>query len=156
MYNDFMQVLDLIKNPDKYQAQLQVLMDKQQAIDASIAEMGVKGDIATAKQDAQSLVEQAKAIVEDAKSQATKIVTAAQTAFDKRNADLKDREIIADQKLANYNTMKATEAARNDALRQQEKQLAVMQKDLETQKATLATAQAEVDARLDKLRQAMG
>jgi multidrug resistance efflux pump len=155
-FDDFMQVLDLIKNPKDYEAKVKDLIAQQKAIQDSIDELNIKGDIGKARDDANTLVKQAKAKVEAANKQAADIIAGAQASFDKRNAELQVREVIADQKFADYNTMKAQEAARNEALRVQEKQLSAMQADLESTKATLRSAQAEVDERLNKLRQAMG
>jgi DNA primase large subunit len=155
-FDDFMQVLDLIKNPKDYEAKVKDLIAQQATIQSLIDELNVKGDVAKAQEQAATLVKQAQAKVEAANKQAAEIIAGAQAAFDKRNAELQVREVIADQKLADYNTMKANEAARNEALRQQEKQLSALQADLEDTKASLRVAQAEVDERLTKLRQAMG
>jgi peptidoglycan hydrolase CwlO-like protein len=155
-FDDFMQVLDLIKNPKDYEAKVNELVAQQATIQSLIDELNIKGDIAKAQQQAETLVKKATAYVEDANKQAAKIIADAQAAFDKRNTELQAREVIADQKMADYNTMKNQEAARNEALRQQEKRLAAMQADLEDTKATLRTAQTEVDERLTKLRQVMG
>ena len=155
-FEEFLSILDLLKTPAKYEAQIAELQARNDAIQSSIKQLGVVGDIAKAKAAAERLNDKALALVDQASVEAAKIVAGAQAAFDKRNAELKEKEIVADQAIANYNTIKNQQAARDNELRLQEKAVAATQESLAKIQAELAAKLVEVDARLDKLRQAMG
>lgn len=155
-FEEFLSVLDLLKNPAKYEAQIADLQERDKAIQESIKQLGVVGDIAKAKDAAAKLQEKAQAAVDKATKEAESIVAGARSAYDKRNEELKAKEVIADQAIANYNTIKNQQAARENELRQQEKAVAALQEALAKQQAELAVKQAEVDERLTKLRQVMG
>lgn len=155
-FEEFLSVLDLLKNPAKYEAQIADLQERDKAIQESIKQLGVVGDIAKAKDAAAKLQEKAQAAIDKATKEAESIVAGARSAYDKRNEELKAKEIIADQAIANYNTIKNQQAARENELRQQEKAVAALQEALAKQQAELAVKQAEVDERLTKLRQVMG
>ena len=155
-FDDFLKVLDLLKDPAKYEAQVKELEARNQAIQDSIAQLGVVGDVAKAKAKAEALANKAEALVASAQEQAAEIVANAQTAFDKRHAELKEREVVADQALADLRTIKSQTAARENELRAQEKQATALQEQLQKTRDELAAKQAEVDERLAKLRQVMG
>ena len=154
-FDDFLKVVDLIKDPAQYEAKLAELQARNDAIQASIAELGIKGDIAKAQAKADALVAKADLILANATADARNIISTAQTVFDKRHEELQAREVIADQALADYNTMKNSFAVRSDELRTGEKALAVARAQLQADQADLASKQLEVDQRLEKLRQAM-
>ena len=155
-FEEFLSILDLLKTPAKYEAQVAELQARNDAIQESIKQLGVVGDIAKAQAAVAKQADKAQAIVDKAIKEAEAIVAGAQSAFDKRHAELKDKEVIADQAIANYNTIKNQQASRENELRVQEKTVNTLQEVLAKQQAELAVKQAEVDARLDKLRQAMG
>lgn len=155
-FEEFLSVLDLLKNPTKYEAQIADLQERDKVIQESIKQLGVVGDIAKAKDAAAKLQEKAQAAVDKATKEAESIVAGARSAYDKRNEELKAKEVIADQAIANYNTIKNQQAARENELRQQEKAVAALQEALAKQQAELTVKQAEVDERLTKLRQVMG
>ena len=155
-FEEFLSILDLLKTPAKYEAQVAELQARNDAIQESIKQLGVVGDIAKAQAAVAKQADKAQAIVDKAIKEAEAIVAGAQSAFDKRHAELKDKEVIADQAIANYNTIKNQQASRENELRVQEKTVNALQEVLAKQQAELAVKQAEVDARLDKLRQAMG
>ena len=155
-FDDFLKVVDLLKDPAKYEAKVAELQSRNDAIQASIAELGIKGDIGKAQAKAEALVTKAEQTVADATVQAEVIVANARSAFDKRHTELKAREVVSDQALANYNTIKAQQAGREDALRTSEKAIDALRSTLETERASLAAKQLEVDERLAKLRQVMG
>ncbi len=155
-FDEFLSVIDLLKDTTKYEAKVAELQAREQAIKDATDQLGVVGDIAKAKQQAIKLNDQAQASVEAAAVKATEILVGAQTAYDKRHSELKSREVVADQALANYNTIKSQLAAREDALRSQEKAVESLRDSLQKQLDDLAVKQVEVDARLEKLRQAMG
>lgn len=154
-FDDFLKVVDLLKDPAQYEAKVAELQARNDAIQASIAELGIKGDIAKAQATADALVAKADLILANATADARTIVANAQTAFDKRYAEIQAREVIADQALADYNTMKNSFAVRSDELRAGEKALATARAQLQADQADLTSKQLEVDQRLDKLRQVM-
>lgn len=155
-FDEFLSVIDLLKDTTKYEAKVTELQAREKAIKDATDQLGVVGDIAKAKQQVIKLNDQAQASVEAAAVKAAEILVGAQTAYDKRHSELKSREVVADQALANYNTIKSQLAAREDALRSQEKAVESLRDSLQKQLDDLAVKQVEVDARLEKLRQAMG
>jgi phage gp36-like protein len=155
-FEEFLSVLDLLKNPAKYEAQVAELQARNDAIQESIKQLGVVGDVAKAKAAAEKLKDKAQAALDKASAEAEAILTTARSAYDKRHEELKAKEVVADQAIANYNTIKNQHAARENELRQQEKAAAALQEALAKQQADLAVKQAEVDERLTKLRQVMG
>lgn len=155
-FDEFLSVIDLLKNPEKYAAQIAELQARNDAITESIKTLGVVGDVAKAKAAAQAQADKAASLVDKANREAESILAGARTAYDKKFADLQKKEVAADQALADHNTMKSTFAARSDELRKAEKALEQAQKQLDADRADLASKQAEVEVRLAKLREAMG
>jgi len=155
-FEEFLSILDMLKTPAKYEAQIAELQARNDSIQESIKQMGVVGDIAKAQAAIAKQTDKAQAVLDAATKEAAALVAGAQVAFDKRNAELKAKEVVADQAIANYNTIKNQQVSRENELRVQEKAVATVQEVLAKQQADLAVKQAEVDARLDKLRQAMG
>ena len=155
-FDDFLKVVDLLKDPAKYEAKVAELQAHQDAIQASINELGIKGDIVKAQSKADALVAKADIILANATADARNIVSTAQTVFDKRHAELQVREAAADQAITDYNTIKNQQVFRENELRQKEKAVEALQATLAKQQAELTDKQIEVDARLDKLRQVMG
>lgn len=155
-FDEFLSVIDLLKDTAKYSTRIAGLQAREKAIVDATTQLGIVGDIAKAKQQAAKLKEQASAAVEAATNEAAKIVSGAQTAFDKRHAELKEREVVADQAVTNYNVIKAHQASREDTLRAKEKELESLRVVLQKQLDEVAVKQVEVDDRLTKLRQVMG
>lgn len=155
-FDDFLKVVDLLKDPAQYEAKVAELLAREAAIQASIEQMGAVGDVFKAKAKADALVAKAQVILDDATAQAQTILTGAQGAFDKRHIELQAREVVADQALADYNTIKSQFAFRSDSLRSEEKVIAAAKAQLQADQADLATKQQEVESRLAKLREVMG
>jgi chromosome segregation ATPase len=155
-FDEFLSVLDLLKDPSKYEAKITELKAREKAIQDSVAQLGVVGDIAKSQAKVKSLTDKAETLVANAQAQAEDIISGAQAAFNKRHDELKAREVVADQALANYNTIKSQLAAREDALRAQEKVVETLRESLQKQQEDLSVKQLEVDERLSKLRQVMG
>lgn len=156
MYDDFLSVLDLIKNQDKYAAAVAELVARNQSIQDSIVQLNVVGDIDKAQKSAAFKNAQADQALLDAQVQANKIIADAQKAYDSKFADIQAREVVADQALANYNTIKNQLTGRENDLRQAEKLVEQQRVALDKALADTAAKQVELDARLDKLRQVMG
>lgn len=155
-FEEFLSVVDLIKNADKYSAKVAELQAREDAINESIKQLGEVKNLAKAKAAVALLQEQAQATVANANKEAMEILASAQTAYNDRHERLKSREVVADQALANYNTIKNQQAARENELRVKEKEVEALRSSLKAQEDTLRKAQAEVDERLAKLRQVMG
>jgi adenine-specific DNA methylase len=155
-FDEFLSVIDLLKDTAKYSTRIAELQAREKAIVDATTQLGVVGDIAKAKQQAAKLKEQASSAVEAATVKAAEIVSEAQKAFDKRHAELKEREVLADQAVTNYNVIKAHQASREDVVRTKEKEVDALRTALQKQQEELAVKQVEVDERLAKLRQAMG
>lgn len=155
-FDDFLKVVDLLKDPAQYEAKVAELTDREAGINAAIAELAEKSGIISTLEGAQKKLAESAAVLDDAKVQAQAIITGAQTAFDKRNTELQAREVIADQAMADYNTIKNQLAFRSNELSQGEKALNSARAQLQADLADLANKQKEVDARLAKLREAMG
>ena len=155
-FDDFLKIIDLLKNPDSYQAQVAELTARNQAIQDSITQLNIGSDIAQATAAAHALNDQAQAMIVQATAQAADIIAGAQKAFDSKYAEIAIREVAADQALANYNGIKVQWAARDGELRVAEKALAAGQAQLLQDQSDLRVKQAEVDDRLTKLRQVMG
>lgn len=155
-FDEFLKVLDLLKDPSKYEAKVAELQAREVAIQESIKSLGVVGDIAKAKKKAEALVAEAEAKVIKAQDEAEVIVTAAHNAYNTKLANLQAKEVVADQALANYNTIKEQTASREAALRASEKEIEKARAQLTKDQQELSAKQAEVDERLAKLRQVMG
>ena len=156
MYDDFLSVLELIKNPDLYKTKVDELIAREQAIQEAIKQLGIVGDIDKARKKVEAQLASADKAVTDAKTLADKIVSDAQGVFDKRHEELKQREIVADQAIANYNTIKTQQMSRENDLRQAEKFVEQQKATVAKELLDVATKQAELDSRLEKLRQVMG
>lgn len=155
-FDEFIKILDLLKEPAKYEAQMKMLKDQQDSIQESIKQLGVVGNIVTAKKKADNLTEIAEKKLADAQVEAEKIISTAQKSFDERYADLVKREAAADEAMTTFRNHKMTWGARAEEHRAKEQQLHSMEKGLLAGQAELAKRQAEVDERLAKLRQVMG
>lgn len=155
-FDEFLSVIDLLKNTTKYEAKITELKEREKAIQDATATYGIVGDVAKAQAKADALVAKAEDVLAKANKQAETIIANAQVVFDKRHAAIQVREVAADQALANYNAIKASFAARDNELRTAEKSVEAARKQLEAQSADLSIKQAELDGRLGKLRQVMG
>lgn len=155
-FEEFLSVIDLLKDTKKYEAKVAELKAREQAIQDSITQLGVVGDVVKAKAQADATIVKAEDLLAKATKQAEQVLAGAQTAYDKRHTELQAREVVADQALANYNTIKNQLASREDALRAKEKEADALRAALQKQQEELSVKQVEVDERLAKLRQVMG
>lgn len=155
-FDEFLSVVDLLQNTTKYSSRIEELKKQEQAIKDATEQLNVVGEIAKVKQQTAKLNEQAKAALQTAQDTATKIVADAQVVFDKRHADLKAREIVAEQAITDYNAIKASQIARDEAFRLKEKETTNLRASLQAQLDAVAVKQLDVDERLAKLRSAMG
>jgi G:T/U-mismatch repair DNA glycosylase len=155
-FDEFMKVLDLLKNPASYEAKVAELLAREEAIKAALVSMGAVSDLNKAKTQVEKQLEKAEATVAKAQQEADTIVKNARAVYDKQFAELKAKEVVADQAIANYNAIKNTQASREEALRTAEKEVAKLREYADAERARLAAKESEVDERLAKLRQVMG
>ena len=155
-FKELLNFIDFVKNPESYEAQLTQLREEQQRLQQNI-EATVKLDEVNAfhAQAAQAAAEGQK-VIDEAKDQAAGIIAAAKTAYDTKLAEL-DAQVQALAKDA------ANAAAALQEAKDQAKALKALKKSLEEaqgavilERQALATAQADVDARLEKLKAVMG
>ena len=155
-FDEFLGILELLKNSSKYEAKVEELKQRQEAIQESITTLGVVGDIAKAKTQAESLVTKGKELVTKAEAQAASLLAGAQVAYEDKHKALQAREVLAGEALAKYKTITEQFAFRDSALRVVEKQAEALRKQLDIQSSELSVKQKELDERLAKLRQVMG
>ena len=155
-FDEFLKVLDLLQNPDKYAAQIAELTQRHDSIQVSIEHLNSRIAVAVTQEEADKNLAEAKKTVADAKEEAKKITEKASASFDKKLADLVVRETAAEQAIQAHQNAKLLWAERKAEHIAKEKQLGDLRKQLDDGIAEMAKKQAEVDARLNKLRQAMG
>lgn len=155
-FDEFLKVLDLLQNPDKYAAQIAELTTRHEEIKTSIGHLNDRVNVAVTQATADKNLADAKEIVDKAKQEAQQILAKAQQAFDKRLADLQVRETAAEQAIQAYQQSKQQWADRKAEHIAKENQLNAFQKQLDTVQQDLTKKQLEVDARLSKLRDVMG
>lgn len=155
-FDEFLSVIDLLKDTKKYEAKVAELKAREQAIQDSITQLNVVGDINKAQTKANAAVLKAEETLSAASKQADQIIAAAQVVFDKRHAELKEREMVAEQAITDYNTIKSQLASREEVFRSKEKAVEALREILQKQQDEFTVKQAEVDERLTKLRQVMG
>lgn len=155
-FDEFLSVIDLLKDTKKYEAKVAELKAREQAIQDSITQLNVVGDINKAQTKANAAVLKAEETLSAASKQADQIIAAAQVVFDKRHAELKEREMVAEQAITDYNAIKSQLASREEVFRSKEKAVEALREILQKQQDEFTVKQAEVDERLTKLRQVMG
>jgi chromosome segregation ATPase len=155
-FEEFLSVLDLLQNPDKYAAKIDELTQREAGIKLSIEHINDRVDVAITHETANQALEDATKVLKEAKEQAQKLLATQQASFDKRLADLQVREIAAEQAMNTYRHSKQQWSQRAEEHRAKEEQLVNTQKQLEADRADLSSKQAEVEVRLTKLRQVMG
>lgn len=155
-FDEFLSVIDLLKDTKKYEAKVAELKAREQAIQDSITQLNVVGDINKAQSKANAAVLKAEDMLSAASKQADQIIAAAQVVFDKRHTDLKEREMVAEQAISDYHAIKSQLASREEVFRSKEKAVESLREILQKQQDEFTAKHAEVDERLAKLRQVMG
>ena len=149
---DFLDFVDFIKNVEKYEARVQVLKDENDRLETNIKLTSEVADIPRTKQLTEDLYASAKKELASAKEQAVEIKEKAKTAFDKRLGELTSREQAAEEKYQiATSTLKEAQDLNSQLNSALQKQLA----EYEARQIKLQEAQAEVDARLAKLKSVM-
>jgi len=155
-FDEFLKVLDLLQNPDKYAAQIAELTEREESIKLSIEHLNARIDAAITQEQADAFLTESADVLAKAKVTAQDTIAKAQASFDKRLADLQVRETAADQAMQTFQNSKIQWAARKAEHIAKENELLNGRKQLDADLEDLRSKQAEVDARLNKLRQAMG
>lgn len=152
---DVVDFLDLVKNPEKYEALANELQARQDALDARIAAVGLIGDIEGLKQKAEKLVSVANKKAEKIEADANDAFEKRQAAYDDLFAKLKEQELAvakkaqdADSKLAIVNELVSATANKQSSITQRERAVSL----LESQVADL---KAEYEEKVAKLRSVM-
>lgn len=155
-FQDIETFIDLVKNPKAYEAKLAELKAYDASIKANIALSNDIADIKKAKELAANALQQATAKFEAADEQAAKIVADASVVYNKRFAELAEKERKAEEAVAAKKAMELSVTQRNLELTRLEKELAKAQVALETEKVQVAEKQKDLDKRLEKLKSVMG
>lgn len=155
-YKELLNFIEFVKNPEAFEAKLLELQAEQKRLQENIEATIKLGDLNRLYDEAQKTAQASESILAEAKAQAETIVTAAKHSYDARLAELEKRmQVLAEsekataQALANAN-LHAAEAKKVT------KSLKDAQGAVILERQTLAAAQAEVDARLEKLKAVMG
>lgn len=155
-FTDFLEVFDLLKNPEKYESLLHQLIEHEKAIKDNIALSEDVTDINTAKQLAADALNEALAIKEEAKKEAAKIKAGQAAAYDKKFADLAAKQVVADQAIADRKAMEIRLASREAELAERLRQLTKQEDALYATKMANEALNKELQERLEKLRSVMG
>lgn len=155
LFEDFVDILELLSDPEKYKAKVKELTDRETSIKANIALGVTAANVVEIQRKADTQLKRATEALDQATKQADTLVAGATVAFNKRNADLQEREIVAETAIASNKQATADRLASEQAIRTLEKQLNTKALTLQAQAETLRLAQADVDERLTKLRTVM-
>lgn len=155
-FQDFLEILDLIKDPAKYEAKLNELISHEEAIKANIALSDDVSDINTAKQAATDTLNAALKTLEDAKKEAEQIKQGQRAAYDKKLADLAALQVEASQAIADKKAMDSRIASINADIAVRTKELTARETDLLSRLAEANALKEDLNARLEKLRSVMG
>ena len=155
-FDDFLGVLTLLKDTSSFEAKVQELITREKAINSAIDSLNLGKDISNAVDLANKKVADGKLAVEKSKLQAEQIVADARKVYDSKFAQLQEHQVKADQAIADLNGYKSGYAAKEDALNKTIKENTALQKQLKAEKEAVSILQADLEARLAKLRQVMG
>lgn len=155
-FKELLNFIDFVKTPELFEAQLTTLREEQQRLQENIEATAKIGEIAALHAQAQEAAAKAQTVINQANEQAAIILDTAKSAYDQKIAELEVRmQVLAESE-------KATTQALNDANAQElsaktlSKSLQDAQGAVILERQALAAAQAEVAARLEKLKSVMG
>jgi F0F1-type ATP synthase membrane subunit b/b' len=147
--------LDLVRNPDKYEAAIKAIEEKEASLKATIADISSLNNIAQLEAKAREAIEMAKVeaakLVEDAKSQAAVIMRNASRLHDDANTLMKQAQELEQRS----KEAKAHYDLRVKELAAVEKANTKLSKELDAKSAEFAAKEIEIADRLAKLRQVM-
>ncbi len=150
---DFLDFADFVKNVEKYEARVQSLKDENDRLETNIKLTAEVVDIPRTKELTEKLLTEARVTLASAKEEAKTIVERAKASYDKRLAEVTTKEAAAENALANSRTV-LTEAQtlHSTLIAELQRQLSSVDK----QQKALQASQTEVDERLVKLKSVMG
>ena len=155
-FKELLNFIDFVKTPELYEAQLTQLREEQQRLQQNIEATAKLGEISALHNQAEQAAADAQKLIDQANEQAIDIIASAKISYDAKVAELDKRaQELSLSEIALAQTLK-------DAA-DQAKAVATLKKSLEEaqgavilERQALAIAQADVDARLEKLKAVMG
>lgn len=155
-YDDLMELIKFVNDSKAVEQRVKELKAREEAILANIQLTEDVADIETAKKLAVEALAEARATVEAAKAEAQTIKASAQTAYDKKFAELQAAQVKAEEAVAATKQMeRLIEQKKAEWAAEDKRQLKAAQA-LAAQQQELNEKQADIDARLDKLKAVMG
>lgn len=154
-FNDISAFLDLVKDPVKYEAQLQTLKEEQDRLTAIVADVTKVNSVAGYVQAAEKALNIAKAKAEKIVTDAEKEIEKRQAVYDKMMADATKKQQAADTSLGLVNEKLATSQAALSEVKAREVGLAKAEAAITSRTETLNTLIAEYEEKVAKLRSVM-
>jgi hypothetical protein len=155
-YDDLMELIKFVNDSKAVEQRVKELKAREEAILANIQLTEDVADIETAKKLAVEALAEARATVEAAKAEAQTIKASAQTAYDKKFAELQAAQVKAEEAVAATKQMELLIAQKKAEWAAEDKRQSKAAQALAAQQQELNEKQADIDARLDKLKAVMG
>lgn len=155
-FDDFIDILNLLKNPEQYEKKVLELKKHEDEIKKNIGFSADLGKIEALKQKAEKLMSEAEAKLAKAELDAAKTVSDAKSVFDKRNLDLSVREQAATAAIQDAAMARAEKAQAMAEVKQRNKELDEKVAKLVADQMHVDELTAELNERLKKLRSVMG
>lgn len=155
-FDEFIGILNMLKNPEQYEKQALELKAREDAIKANIAVGFEVSKIEYLRKQAEDNLAKAKETLAKAEVKAAKIEADRQAVYDKKFADLSEREQLAESALHDARTARAEKAAAEAEIRARDKELTKRAEILAAAESAVRVLEAEVTQRLEKLKSVMG
>ena len=155
-FDDFMDIVNVLGNPDAYAKKIAELKSYEQSIKNNIDASVDVSKLKTLLSAAAKSVDDAEQIKAKAVKDAEKIVADASVVYNARYAKLASYELSAANSIAEGNRIVADQSSREAGYREQEKSLVMQAQSLANDNLAIAGLQAELTERLNKLRSVMG
>ena len=152
-FNQIQSFIDLVKDPKKYEAKLKSLKDETAKLNEAIETVGKASEIQAMYVKAEATLSKAKGELEDAKDKAIKIIAQAQEDAEQKRLVVLEREKKLHEQKGKVNKM---ELDAEEALKAAKEAEVVAEKERDVvlnKKAALDKKQAEIDAKLAKLKE---
>ena len=152
---DIADFMDLVKNPAKYDALLQRLVDEQARLKAVIATVGEVAEIEQIKKDLLKQEAEATTSYQEMQKMFSKEQEKGQKAIEVNLAELKTSQAVCDKQSADLKDVLAENKSINADIKKREKALIKQEQTIqETQDALLLT-KVEYEEKLAKLKSVM-
>ncbi len=155
-FDDFLKVLDLLQNPDKFAAQINDLTQRHTQIQDALIQVHARVDVAITQEQADQHLKDSANVLTQAKVDAETALSSAKRFYDKELSALEVRERAAEQAIQALASSKASWAQKAADHKVTQDAIDAAKAQLEKDQIELRSKQADVDSRLDKLRQVMG